>query len=60
MIASEKSHQNLSDHIQFLLKFFFNLMKTGFFLIDFDVIFLMQSSEFIKSVNFGSNMKKTV
>ena len=26
--------------------------------MDFDVIFLMQLSEFIKSVNFGSNLKK--
>ena len=34
-------------------------MKTGSILIDFDVIFPMQLSEFIKSVNFGSNMKKT-
>ena len=27
-------------------------------LIDFDVIFPMQLSEFIKSLNFGSNVKK--
>ena len=27
-------------------------------LIDFDVIFSMQSSEFIKSVNFGNILKK--
>ena len=33
-------------------------MKTGFRLIDFEVIFPMQSSEFIESLNFGSNMKK--
>ena len=33
-------------------------MKTGFILMDFDVIFLMQLSEFIKSVNFESNLKK--
>ena len=31
----------------------------GFRLIDFDVIFPIQSSEFIKSLNFGSNLKKT-
>ena len=30
-----------------------------FFPIDFDVIFPMQSSEFIKSANFVSNLKKT-
>ena len=34
-------------------------MKTGSIPMDFDVIFLMQLSEFIKSVGFGSNMKKT-
>ena len=33
-------------------------MKTGSMLIDFDVIFPMQLSEFIKSVNFGINLKK--
>ena len=27
-------------------------------LIDFDVIFLIKSSEFTKSLNFGSNLKK--
>ena len=34
-------------------------MKTGSILIDFDVIFSMQLSEFIKSLNFGSNFIKT-
>ena len=33
-------------------------MKTSTSLIDFDVIFLIQSSEFIRSLNFGSNLKK--
>jgi len=33
-------------------------MKTGSILIDFDVIFPIQSSEFIKSLNFGSNLKE--
>ena len=33
-------------------------MKTGSILIDFVVIFPIQLSEFIRSVNFGSNMKK--
>ena len=28
-------------------------MKTGFILIDFDVIFQRQSSEYIKSLNIG-------
>ena len=29
MIVFEKSHQNISDNIQFLFKFFFNLIKKG-------------------------------
>ena len=33
-------------------------MKTGSILMYFDVIFPMQLSEFIKSVNFGSNLNK--
>ena len=33
-------------------------MKTGSILIDFDGIFPMKLSEFIISVNFGSNLKK--
>ena len=33
-------------------------MKTGFSLIDFDVVFLMQSPEFIKLLNLGNNLKK--
>ena len=33
------------------------LKKTGYSLIDFNVIFQTQS-EFIKSLNFGSNLKK--
>ena len=36
----------------------FFLVKTGKCLIDFDVIFPIQSSEFIKSSNFTSNLKK--
>ena len=33
-------------------------METGFRLIYFDVIFQMQSSEFLKPLNFGSILKK--
>ena len=33
-------------------------MQTGYILMDFSVIFPMQLSEFIRSMNFGSNMKK--
>ena len=33
-------------------------MKTGYSLMDFDIIFPMQSPEFIKSLNFGSILKK--
>ena len=33
-------------------------MKTGYIMIYFDVIFPVQLLEFIKSVNFGSNLKK--
>ena len=33
-------------------------MKTGYILMDFDVIFPVQLSEFIKSVYLGSNLKK--
>ena len=33
-------------------------METGFSLIDFDASFPMQSSEFIKPLNFESNLKK--
>ena len=35
-------------------------MKTGSIPMDFDVIFLMQLSEFVKSINFGSNLKKKI
>ena len=34
-------------------------MKTYSSLRDFDVIFPIESSEFIKLLNFGSNLKKT-
>ena len=34
-------------------------MKTEYILIDFDVIFTIQSSEFIKSRNLASKLKKT-
>ena len=34
-------------------------METCNSLVDFDVIFPLQSSEFINSLNFGSNLKKT-
>ena len=37
---------------------FVNKMKTGFSLIDSDVIFPIQSSAFIKALKFGSNLKK--
>ena len=33
-------------------------MKTGYRLIDLYVTFFIQSSEFIKLLNFGSNLKK--
>ena len=33
MIASEKSHQNISDYIQFSLKKNFNLVKKELFLV---------------------------
>ena len=33
-------------------------MKTEYILMKFDVIFPVQLSEFIKSVNFGKNLKK--
>ena len=33
-------------------------MKTRSILVDFDVIFPMQLSEYVKSVNFRSNLKK--
>ena len=33
-------------------------MKTGHIMLDFDVILPMQSTEFIKSLNFGNNLKK--
>ena len=34
-------------------------MQTGYSLLDSYVIFLMQSSEFTKTLSFGSNFKKT-
>ena len=37
----------------------FLLVKTGCSLIDFDVIFPMQSSKFLKPLNFGSIWEKT-
>ena len=37
----------------------FFCIKNGYSLIDFDSIFPIKSSEFIKSHNFGSNLKKT-
>ena len=40
------------------LIFFLIYAKTGYILIDFDVIFPIQSPEFITSLNFGSNLKK--
>ena len=51
MTLAKKSHQNLSS---FHSNKYLNLIKTGCSLIDFDVIFPMQSSEFTKSQNFGS------
>ena len=39
------------------LQIFF-CMKSGFSPIDFDVIFPIQSLEFMKSLIFGSNLKK--
>ena len=40
----------------YFLRIFFSI-KTGNNLINVDVIFPMQSSKFIKSLNFGSNLK---
>ena len=34
-------------------------IKTGYILIDFDLIYRMQSSEFTKSLNFESILKTT-
>ena len=35
-----------------------NYIKTGYIQIDFDEIFPIQSSEFIKTLKFGSNFEK--
>ena len=40
-------------------KIFF-LIEIGYILIDLNWIFPMKSSEFIKSLNFGSNLKKNI
>ena len=48
----------LSEMIRFFNKLKNIWMKTGYILMDFSVIFPMQLSEFIRSMNFGSNMKK--
>ena len=42
----------------FIKELFFRLIKTGYSLIDFKVSFPMQSSEFTKLLNLGSNSKK--
>ena len=41
----------------YYIQIFFKV-KTGSISIDFDVFFPIQSSEFIKSLNFESNLKK--
>ena len=47
------------NHRYNYLKFSFILLKySGYSLIDFDVMLQIQSSEFIKSLNFGSNLKR--
>ena len=35
-------------------------IKTGYSQIEFDVDFPMQSSEFIRSLNFGTDLKKKI
>ena len=46
--------------ISFLIKLWiFFLIKTVYSLIDFDMIFPIQPSEFMWSLNFRSNLKKT-
>ena len=45
------------EKIYFLLTLNLFLIKTGYILIDFDVIIPMLSSEFTKSLNFGSKKK---
>ena len=42
----------------FILKFVF--IKTEYSPIDFYVIFSIKSPEFLKSINFGSNLKKKI
>ena len=46
------------EKISYLLTSYLFLMKTGFSLFNFYVIFLMQSCAFIKLLSFGSNLKK--
>ena len=52
------SHVFAGKNIILRTSYFFYLMKTGYSLKDFDVIFPIKSSEFIKSLNFGGNSKK--
>ena len=65
MIHIRRDKINASANVRRLIEkslFLFNYlkkMKTGYILIGFDGIFPIQSSEFIKSVNFGSNLIKT-
>ena len=40
-------------HFKYIFK-----TKSGYILIYFDVIFPIQLSEFLKSINYGSNKKK--
>ena len=48
----------LNRNNQFLNYIEYFLNKTGCSRMDFDVISPIQSSEFIKSVNYGNNLKK--
>ena len=47
-----------SNPFLYLIKFVF-WKKTRYILINYDAIFPIQSSEFTKSLNFGSNLKKS-
>ena len=55
---SNLSHFARNNHFFYSIDSCFRI-KTGYILIDFDVIFSIQISGFIKSLNFGSNLKKT-
>ena len=59
MFVNGKSlHEQMLDVLLEIVPFLIKI-KTGYILIDFYVIFPIQFSEFIKTVNFGSNLIKT-